>query len=477
MKKLIVFIGMFYAICGMTWARIVTEGSTCIIDGESIISRLDINESEYETIVFRNSKFDETVLIRANESLKTIMIYNCDFADILAVRENPGLSSVAIANGNFKKHLMVSNNYVEGPAVFSDNVITGYFQLSENQMQERCSFALSRVESGISCFKNTFGSKFEINNTSFNGRSVLSGNMFNDVELNDVTFDILTFHENRIKKSIGFADCMINSHLAIRQLYDNGDAESKRSISFYNTSVLGSVYLDRIDETIILVDLWQLDFRQDLFIDNSRLFDSFRFIYQRVVHDSQSIENIAVINPYKEMSSENLQKFKQLLTNIKTGYDKRGERDAKMAFVKWEYHYESSFDTFYGRIIKQLVFILSFELFLNVKSAIIVSLLICIVFMFPYASTHDKTGNNTFRYLKIDNYKNTEHTSGKTRKIHCLFRYGIAILVSTSVFCNLPLATKKLREDNARNIVWVESFLGMIMLIIISAIVGRIIAI
>jgi hypothetical protein len=473
MRKIIISISIFCVLCNTLCALVVTEGDRYIIDGEAIDFRLDINASEYEIIVFRNTKFNETVLIRANESLKIINIYNCDFADMLSIRENPALSSLAITSGNFKKHVLVNVNSIEDESTFVDNFITGYFQFSGNQIGGRCAITLSRIESGISCFGNTFGSMFEISAVNSNGRSVMADNRFNEVELNDVIANTLQFQKNYLEKSMGFADCTIDSHFTLRQMYDSGSPDRRRSMNFYNTSVHGSIYFDEIDETIFLLDLWQLDFSQDFFIDNSRLFKSVKNITQRVVHSPQSIESIAVTNPYKELGREDLRKFMQFLTKIKTGYDKRGEQDAKINFIKWQYHFKNDFNAFPRKIINRILFVLSFELFLNIKLSIIFSLLICIAFMFLYARRQDKANEYALLYLDIDNAKNDSPTGGK--KIpHLIFRCGIAFLVSTSIFCNLPLATNKLREDKAKNLVWIESFIGLIMLIIISAIVGRI---
>jgi len=79
-----------------------------------------------------------------------------------------------------------------------------------------------------------------------------------------------------------------------------------------------------------------------------------------------------------------------------------------------------------------------------------------------------------YRYLKIDHLVNRETTDKKKRVSNVFERLFIAFGTSISVFCNIPLATKKLREDEARNITWTQGMFGIIMLMIIAAIVSRI---
>jgi hypothetical protein len=463
MKRLVMSLVMLFVLGAIAW------GETYIVDGKTESGRLNINATGYDAIVFRNSKFEETVIIAGNENLKILMIYNCDFADMVSVRNNSSLTTLAIASSNFQKHLLVNNNRVEGKADFTDNYIGGYFQFSSNQTSEKCSIDLSKVERGISCFENVFSSAFEISVTDFSLRSVFYGNSFNTFELNDVSFGMMLMHDNRLEKSMGFADCTITDQMTIRQLNDSGDPNSKRSISFYNTSVYGSVYLDEIDTTILLIDLWQLNFRQDIFIDYDRLTSSIGVITDRIIHSPQSIETVVITNPYKELSKEKTQKFEQLLSRIKSGYDKRGDRNAKINFIKWEYHYKNNFNNPFERLLKKILFYVSFEQFLNIYIPLVLSLVICIVFMFIYIR-RDKNNKNHFIYLKIDKEKNT---NVEQKVPYWFVRYLIAFMVSTSVFCNLP-TTKKLREDDAKNITWIEGMIGLIILIIIGAIVGRI---
>jgi len=462
MKRLAMLLVMFVTLGTITW------GETYIVDGQTKSERLNINATGYDAIVFRNSKFEETVIISGNEKLKILNIYNCDFSDLVSIRGNSALTDLSITSGNFQKHLLVNNNKIEGEADFTDNNIGGYFQFSNNQVGEKCSVDLSKVERGISCYNNVFSSVFEIGVTDFSLRSVFYGNRFQEFELNDVNFGSFLMQDNHLGKSMGFADCTVTGELTIRQLNDSGDPNSKRSISFYNTSVYGSVYLDDIDKTILLVDLWQLNFHQDIFMDYDRLTGSIGVITDRIVHSPKSIETVVITNPYKELSKEKLQNFKQLLSRIKSGYDKRGDRDAKINFIKWEWHYKNSFNNPFKRLLRTVMFYASFEKLLNIYIPLVLSLVICIVFMFIYLkrvmSNEDKgkSSEHEYIYLKIDNYQK-----------NIFMRYFIAFMVSTSVFCNLP-TIKKLREDNAKNIVWIESILGLIILIIIGAIVGRI---
>jgi len=309
----------------------------------------------------------------------------------------------------------------------------------------------------------------EINVSDFNLRSVFYGNSLNSLDFNDANFGILTMQNNHLEKSIGFADCTFTGHLTIRQMNSIGDPNNMHSINFYNTSVFGTVTLEDIDTTIILYNLWQLDFHQDIFIDYDRLINSIGLVTQRVVHSPQSIEHIAITNPYKEMSKENLQKFKHLIYNIKSGYDKRGEKDAKIQFIKWEWHYQNNFNKPFKKLLKTILFYISFEKFLNIYIPLVLSLIVCVVFMFIYLK-RDKKNVQNFIYLKINKL---EGTSLRKKVLYWFTRYFISFIVSTSVFCNLP-TTKKLREDDAKNIVWIEGMIGMIMLIIIGAIVGRI---
>ena len=463
MKRLVMSLVMLCALGTITW------GETYIVEGKTESERININATGYDTIVFRNSKFEETVIISGNENLKILNIYNCDFADMVSVRNNPALVALSITGGNFQKHLLVNNNKIEGEVKFTDNYIGGFFQFSNNQMGEKCSIALSKIERGISCFNNIFSSMFEIRVTDFNLRAVFYGNRFNEFQLNDVNFGTFTMRDNHLGKSLGLVDCTVTGHLTIRQLNDSGAPNSQRSVSFHNTSVFGSVYLDDIDTTILVIDLWQLDFHQDIFIDYGRLTGSIGKVTDRIVHNPQSIETVVITNPYKELSKENIQKFEQLFTRIKSSYDKRGDRDAKINFIKWEFHYQNSFNSFFIRLVKTILFFASFELFTNIYIPFVLSLIICIVFMFIYIR-RDKIDKHHFIYLKVDKEQNT---SIKQRVSYWFTRYFIAFMVSTSVFCNLP-TTKKLREDEAKNIVWVEGIIGMIILIIIGAIVGRI---
>jgi hypothetical protein len=453
---------------------IIAWGEQYIVNGETISERLEINAAEYDTIVFRNSRFEEAVIINGNVNLKIIMIFNCNFDNMLSVNDNPAIATLAIATSDFKKHLLIVGNNVEKTAIFNDNIIAGFFQFSRNQVGERCTISNSRTERGFSCFGNIFSSMFQINTTDFSLRSVLNNNRFNEFELNDVSFGALTMYDNHLEKSMGFADCTITAHLNIRRLNDIGDPNSKRSVNFYNTSVYGSVYIENIDTTVLLLNLWQLDFHQDIFIDYDRLISSIGFVTERIVHDPQSIEYIDIKNPYKELSKESVNKFNQLFSNIKSGYEKRGEKDAKINFRKWEYKFKNSFNNPLKRTLKTVLYFASFKLFLSILSAIIFSLVVCIVFMFIYLKKQKQTDEAMFKYLKIDNYQDRDALSCKQRAKNCFMRYFIAFLVSTSVFCSLPMATKKLREDKAKNITWVEGIIGMIMIIIISAIVGRI---
>jgi hypothetical protein len=443
-------------------------GEAYIIDGRTVSGREEINAAGYDTIVFRNSKFEETVTISGNENLKIISIYNCDFTDMVSIRNNPALASLDIISGNFKKHLLVNNNSIEDEADFSDNTISGYFRFTNNRVGEKSSISLSRADSGITCFNNIFSSLFEISVTNFGLRSVLYSNRFNTLKLDDVNFGALLMRDNQLEKSIGFTDCTVTVHLTIHQLTDSGDPNSRHSVSFYNTSVYGSVYLEYIDPSVLLIDLWQLDFHQDIFIDYDRLTGSLGIITDRIIHNPQTVETVVITNPYTELSRENVQKFKQLFNRIKSGFDKRGERDAKIQFIKWEYFYENSFNAPFKRLLNNILFFVSFEQFLNIYIPLVLSLVICIVFMFIYIK-RDKNDNHHFLYLKIDKEKNT--AAGK-KLWYWVSRYFIAFMVSTSVFCNLP--AKKLREDDAKSITWVEGMIGMVMLIIIGAIVGRI---
>jgi len=307
----------------------------------------------------------------------------------------------------------------------------------------------------------------EINVSDFNLRSVFYGNSLNSLDFNDANFGILTMQNNHLEKSIGFADCTFTGHLTIRQMNSIGDSKNMHSINFYNTSVFGTVTLEDIDTTIFLYNLWQLDFHQDIFIDYDRLIKSIGLVTQRVVHSPQSIEHIAITNPYQEMSKENLQKFKHLIYNIKSGYDKRGEKDAKIQFIKWEWHYINSFNNPLKRLLNNILFYASFEKLLNIYIPLILSLVICIVFMFIYLKRVETDEHKyIYTYLKIGNYQ-------KETIFNIFMRYFISFMASTSVFCNLP-TTKKLKDDESKNIVWIEGMIGMIMLIIIGAIVGRI---
>jgi len=445
----------------------ITWGEVLSISGENISKRQEINATDYDTIVFMNSRFDRAVIISGNENLKTVMIFNCEFADLLTIKDNPAITNLTVAASNFKKHLLIFGNNVEGATIFNNNLIIGYFQLSKNQIKEKCTIKDMKVEHGISCSENIFLSIMEINVSDFNLRSVLYDNHFNAVDFNDAHFGILTIQDNYLEKSVGFADCTFTGHLTIRQLNDSGDPNSKRSINFYNTSVFGTVTLEDIDTTILLYNLLQLDFHQDIFIDYGRLTSSIGLVTKRIVHSPQSVEHIGITNPYKELTKENAQKFKQLIYNIKTGYDKRGDKDAKIQFTKWEWHYRNSFNKPFIRMIKTILFYASFEKFLNIYIPLVLSMVICIVFMFIYLKRDSK---KHFIYLKIDKI---EGTGEEKIVLYWVVRYFISFMVSTSAFCNLP-TTKKLREDDAKNIAWVEGMIGLIILIIIGAVVGRI---
>jgi len=462
MKRWAMLLVMFFTLSFITWGEAYKKS------GETISIRQEINATGYDTIVFMNSKFDSAVIISGNENLKTIMIYNCEFADLFSIKDNPAITKLTVASSNFKKHLLIYGNNVEGTALFNNNLITGYFQLSKNHIREKCTIKDIKVEHGISCFENTFLSLMEINVSDFNLRSVIYGNRFNAVDFNAAHFGILTMQDNHLEKSIGFADCTVTGHLIIRQLDSIGDPNNIHSINFYDTNVFGTVTLEDIDTTILLYNLWQLDFHQDIFIDYDRLIKSIGLVTQRVVHSPQSIEHFAITNPYKELTKENAQKFRQLIYNIKSGYDKRGDRDSKIRFIKWEWHYKNSFNNPLKRQLKTILFYASFEKLLNIYIPLVLSLVICIVFMFIYLK-RDKDKQH-FIYLKINKIKGT---SVGQKVWYWLTRYFIAFMVSTSVFCNLPTTTK-LREDGVKNIAWVEGMIGMIILIIIGAIVGRI---
>jgi len=468
MKSLVLSLVMICVLGAMTW------GESYIVDGETISERLEIKATEYDTIVFRNSRFEKSAIITGNENLKTLMVFNCDFADMLSVKDNPAITTFAIASGNFNKHLLVTNNSVEGEAFFNDNIIAGFFQFSRNQTGEKCSIRNSRAARGFSCFENTFSSLFKIDTTDFSLRSVLYGNRFNEFELNDVNFGELTMQDNYLEKSMGFADCTITANLKICQLNNIGDQASKRFVDFYNTSVYGSVFFEDIDTSVRLLNLCQLDFHQDIFIDYDRLTSSIGLVTERIVHDPQTVEHLAVTNPYKELSKENVTRFNQLFSKIRSNYEKRGEKDTKINFRKWEYKYKNSFNKPFKKMLNTILYYASFELFLNIALAIVFSLVICIVFMFIYLQKEKRTNESNFKYLKIDNYQDRNNPDIKRRAMNCAIRYAIALLVSTSIFCSLPMATKKLREDKAKNITWAEGIMGMIMIIIISAIVGRI---
>ena len=450
-------------------------GETLSISGQTITERQDIDATNYETIVFQNSRFEDAVIISGNTNLKTILIYNCNFAGILSIKDNPALTLLAVGSGHINGHLLVNNNTIDGDVNFIDNYISGYFQFSGNHVKGKGDISLLRAEAGLSCFGNIFSSLFQINVSSFNLRSVVYKNRFNAFELNDASFGELTMQDNYLEKSMGFADCTITANLTIRQLNDVGDKNSKRSISFYNTSIYGSVHLYDIDGNIGLIDLWQIDFLQDFFIDYNRLINSIGLITHRIVHSTQSIETVVINNPYKELSHEDTSKFKHFLGRIKSGFDKRGDKEAKIDFAKWEFHYKNSLNNFPVKLLNAIGFYLTFEHFLNVSAALLFSLAVCILFMFIFLR-EDKSSERKYKYkyLKIDNLRDTESTS-KDQKVEKFFsRYFTAFIVSTSVFCNLSLATKKMREENARNITWAEGTIGMIMLIIIGAIVGRI---